>query len=98
MGVYFRRVLRILLRKANQRDVKAFLQYQIIKAANLFSTKALDEEFSDFYGRNLGGQKAQQTLEKRTLNLVNSWLGELAGGIYVSRFFSHDDKLVCIGW
>mmetsp|Transcript_56687 Transcript_56687/g.165877 ORF Transcript_56687/g.165877 Transcript_56687/m.165877 type:complete len:764 (+) Transcript_56687:57-2348(+) len=91
-GDYFRRVLRLLLRKGNRRDVRAYLQYQVIRSRREFCTKALDEEFFDFYSRRLGGQKEQKTPEKRTVNLINSWLGELMGKIYVSRYFSNDDK------
>jgi len=91
-GDYFRRVLRVVLRNANRRDVKAYLQYQIISYTKDFCTKALNQEFFDFYARKLGGQKQQKTPEKRTIALINSWMGELLGKIYVARFFSEEDK------
>merc|ERR1712190_480330 len=40
----------------------------------------------------MGGQKQQKCTEKRTVNVVNAWVGELMGKIYVSRFFSEEDK------
>jgi len=91
-GDYFRRALPLLLRKDNQQDVRAYLQYQIIKSSKDFCTKALNEEFFDFYSRKLGGQQEQKTNEKRTINLINTWAGELMGKVYVSRFFSEEDK------
>ncbi|CAE8609053.1 unnamed protein product [Polarella glacialis] len=96
-GDYFRRILQLLLRDQNRRDVKAYLQYQIIRSAKDFCSKALNEEFFDFYSRKLGGQKEQKTAEKRTISLVNSWLGELLGKIYVSRHFLEEDKLTVHG-
>lgn len=91
-GDYFRRVFRVLLAKGNRRDVKAYLQYKAIKFAKEFCTKPMNEEFFDFYSRKLGGQKEQKTFEKRTTSVINTWLGELMGKIYVSRFFSEEDK------
>jgi len=91
-GDYFRRVLCLLLQKSNCKDVKAYFQYKIIKSSKDLSTKALNEEFFDFFARKLGGQKEQKTGEKRSVGLVNSWVGELMGKVYVSRFFSEEDK------
>ena len=42
-------------------------------------TKALDELFFDFYSRKLSGQNQQKTSEKRSVGVINSWLGELLG-------------------
>jgi len=91
-GDYFRRVLRLLLRTANRKDIMAYLQYQVIKSGKEFCTKALNEEFFDFYARKLAGQQEQKTPEKRTIALISAWMGELLGKIYVTRFFSAEDK------
>merc|ERR1719183_1226120 len=82
----------MLLRKSNRRDVKAYFQYKIIKFGNQFCTKALNEEFFDFFSRKLGGQKEQKTNEKRSIALINSWVGELMGKVYVTKYFSEEDK------
>lgn len=91
-GDYFRRLMPILLGDAHKKDVEAYMQYQIVKALASMCTKALDEEFFDFYGRKLGGQKEQKSFEKRTVQRVNRWLGELMGKVYVSRYFPEEDK------
>lgn len=96
-GDYFRRVVALLYRKENRRDVRAYLQYKILRSGASMCTKALDEEFFDFYSRKLGGQKEQKTHEKRTVGLINKWVGELMGKIYVSRHFSEDDKTTVRG-
>lgn len=96
-GDYFRRLFPILLRESNQKDVKAYMQYQIIKSMQSFCTKALDDECFDFYGRKLGGQKEQKSVDKRTIQRVNLWLGELMGKVYAAKYFPDDDKKVVHG-
>lgn len=91
-GDYFRRVFVLLMDKDNEEDVKAFMRYKIITFANALCTKALDVEFFDFYSRKLSGQQQQKSPEKRTVNLLNDWAGELVGKIYVARYFSEQDK------
>ncbi|KAJ3283994.1 hypothetical protein HDU79_008608 [Rhizoclosmatium sp. JEL0117] len=91
-GDYFRRVFTILFAEENREDLKAYLQYQLIIGASKFATRALDEEVFDFQNRKLGGQKEQQSYEKRSVELVNSWAGFLLGQVYVGRFFSLNDK------
>lgn len=91
-GDYFRRVFELLLAPHNRADITAYLQYHVIKSAASFCTKPLDLEFFDFYSRKLNGVQEQKTPEKRSVGIVNSWLGELLGKIYVQRFFSENDK------
>lgn len=91
-GDYFRRVFTLLLGPHNILDVKAYFQYQIIKSASPFCTKALDLEFFDFYSRKLNGVQEQKTPEKRSVGVINAWLGELLGKIYVEKYFSEADK------
>lgn len=96
-GDYFRRVFKLLFNPENRGDVAAFLQYKVILFAHTLCTKDLDQEFFDFYDRKLRGQKEQKPPEKRSINVVNSWVGELLGKVYVERHFSEDDKLTVKG-
>ncbi|KAJ3073253.1 hypothetical protein HDU98_001935 [Podochytrium sp. JEL0797] len=57
-----------------------------------FCTKDLDDEFFDLYSRKLAGQKEQQSDEKRSVALVDGWVGFLLGKVYVSRYFTDSDK------
>jgi len=91
-GDYFRRVFELITRKANRRDFIAYLQYKIIKTGSGFCTKALNEEFFDLYSRKFSGQKEQKTNEKRSVALINEWVGELLGKIYVAKHFPPEDK------
>lgn len=98
-GDYFRRVFHLLLAsdEGKRGDVLAYMQYKIISSASDFCTKELDEAFFDFYNRKLKGQKEQKSAEKRSVGWVNGWFDELLGKIYVSRFFSEDDKAAVKG-
>lgn len=92
-GDYFRRVFRdILFDSSNESKLTAYFQYKLILASNPYCTKQLNEEFFDFYSRKLSGQKEQKSNEKRSIQRVNSWTGELLGKIYVDRYFSLESK------
>ena len=91
-GDYFRRVFKILFADHNRSDMKAYLQYKLIRASSSYCTKALNEEVFDFYSRKLSGKKAQQSDEKRTVNLVNAWLGMALGKLYVAKHFPEGHK------
>ncbi|KAJ3130417.1 hypothetical protein HK100_008067 [Physocladia obscura] len=91
-GDYFRRIFAILFADENKADLRAYLQYQAIRAVSGYATKELDEEFFDLYSRKLSGQKEQKSNEKRSVGLIDSWVGFLLGKVYVSRYFSDSDK------
>ncbi|KAI8608888.1 hypothetical protein BC830DRAFT_1209119 [Chytriomyces sp. MP71] len=91
-GDYFRRVFALLFDDANRDDLKAYLQYKVILSAASYTTRELDEEVFDLYARKFRGQAEQQNDEKRTVTLVNDWVAFLLGKVYVSRFFSVEDK------
>lgn len=95
-GDYFRRVFKLIFREANHDDIRAYMQYKAIRSASGYCTKELDEEFFDFASRKLRGQKAQKTSEKRTVNLVNSWVDMLMGKVFVEHFFSEKDKEIIL--
>ena len=71
---------------------KAYLQYKIIKTFYKFCTKELDDEFFNFYATKLHGQLQQKTIEKRSINIVNQYAGEMMSKLYVKQYFSQADK------
>jgi len=91
-GDYFRRVFRLLFNPENESRLIAYLQYKIINFSQAYCTKALNEEIFDFYSRTLSGQKEQKSSQKRSIQRINSWVGELLGIIYVDKFFSIESK------
>ncbi len=91
-GDYLRRLAELLARDYNRADLLAFLQYRAVRAASSLLSRRLDDEFFDLFGRKLGGRAKQQSAEKRALELVNEWTGELLGEAYVARHLSDADK------
>jgi len=91
-GDYFRRIFKLMFRESNQADLRAYMQYKVIRSGSDYCTKALNEEVFDFFGRKLRGQKEQKTPEKRSVNLVNAWVDMLMGKVYVKHFFTEEAK------
>ena len=91
-GDYFVRMFKLLFDENNRYQCYSWLEYNIIKSMSDYCTKELNEEFFDFYGRKLNDQQEQKTHEKRTVGVVNSWIGELLGKIYVGKHLSENSK------
>lgn len=91
-GDGIRRMLRLILNPDNFGRYYSYLQYRVISANKAYTTEELDEEFFDFYSRKLSGTEEQQSREKRTINLINAFCGELMGQVYVQRYFPPTHK------
>lgn len=91
-GDGFRRVLAMILNPENLPKYRAFLQYKIITACKKFCTRDLDEEYFDFYSRKLSGQAEQKPRDKRAIQLVELYGGEMLGKIFVARYFPEEYK------
>lgn len=91
-GDYFRKLFPILLNHDNFNFIRAYYQYKIIRYVSCYCKKELDEEFFDFYSKKLGGQQQQKSYEKRSINTINMWTGELLGKLYVDKYFSNESK------
>lgn len=86
-----RRVMNMLL-TCDLRKYKSYLQYKIIKSVYGFCDKYLDDEFFDFYSRKLRGQIKQLPNEKRSINTVNGYAGEMLGKLFVAKYFPEEHK------
>ena len=84
-GDALRRCLSTILNKNNVNKYKSFLIYKIIRRVSSICSKELDEEFFNFYQKELGGQNKQKENDKRSIGLVNSVAGEMLGKVYVSK-------------
>jgi predicted metalloendopeptidase len=91
-GDAIRRLLKILFDKSNYAKYRSFMQYKTICAFKGFCTKEIDDEYFDFYSRKLSGQAEQKSEEKRSIQLVNAYAGELMGKIYVAKYFPESSK------
>jgi predicted metalloendopeptidase len=66
---------------------KAWLAARHITNAAPFLNKAFADARFDFFGRLLVGQEAPRTRWRRGVSLVNTYLGEVIGRLYVERHF-----------
>ena len=66
---------------------KAWLAARYITAASPYVSRALSDERFEMFGRVLTGQEAPRARWKRGVSLVNSFLGDAAGRMYVERHF-----------
>jgi len=92
-GDGIRRCMKLILDSDNYEKYKSYMQYQIISNFQGFCTKALNEEFFDFYSRKLGGQEKQKPDEKRSISVVNAYAGEMMGKLFVERYFPEKSKV-----
>lgn len=90
-GDAIRRVFVMVLNNVDK--YKSYLQYKIIHSLHKFYSVTLDDEFFDFYNRQLAGQKEHQNNDKRSLKVIEGYAGELLGKIYVAKYFPEENKV-----
>jgi len=84
--------LGVILQETSLDTVKSYLKWKIVKAyAVHLSSKFVEENF-DFYSRTLAGTKENKPRWKRAMAMVESYLGEALGQLYVAEHFSGDAK------
>ena len=91
-GDAIRRCLSLIFTSSNQNKYRCFLTYKIIKGFYSFCSKELDEEFFNFYQRDIDGQLTQKPEAKRSIGTVNLLAGEMMGKLFVAKYFSEKDK------
>lgn len=91
-GDAIRRIVSLILDPLNYSKYRSFLQYKIICSSESYCTKELNDLFFDFYQRELGGQLVPKPDDKRTMSLINQWVGEMMGKIYVAKYFPESHK------
>ena len=68
-------------------DLKAYLEWRIIRSTSNELTDELEAETFAFYGTVLSGKKVQQPRWKRALTAVDGELGDIIGELYVAKYF-----------
>ena len=68
-------------------DIKAYLEWRIIRSTANELSDALEEETFAFYGTVLSGKKVQQPRWKRAVSTVDGALGDIIGELYVAKHF-----------
>lgn len=91
-GDYFRRLFNLIFDPNTYDKMISYHQYKIISGNQSFCSKRLNEEFFDFYSRKLNGQDEQKPDEKRSIQEVNDYTGEMLGKVYVAKYFPESSK------
>ena len=91
-GDAIRRYLNLVLDETNHYLHYSYMQYCAVSSCRSFCSKELDEEFFDFYQRKLGGQKNPKSADKRSVERVNAYSGEMLGQLFVKQYFSENSK------
>ena len=73
-------------------DIKAYLEWRIIRSTANELSDALEEETFAFYGTVLSGKKVQQPRWKRAVSTVDGALGDIIGELYVEKYFPAEAK------
>ena len=68
-------------------DLKAYLEWRIIRSTSNELTDEIEAETFAFYGTVLSGKKVQQPRWKRALTAVDGELGDIIGELYVAKYF-----------
>ena len=68
-------------------DIKAYLEWRIIRSTANELSDAIEEETFAFYGTVLSGKKVQQPRWKRAVSTVDGALGDIIGELYVAKYF-----------
>jgi putative endopeptidase len=71
---------------------KAWLLSRLLTACAPYLTSALSDARFEFFGRVLSGQELPRTHWKRGVSLVNGFLGDAVGRLYVERHFPASSK------
>lgn len=87
---YFKRLFPLLY--DNYDKILSYVQYKIIMKYHSTASKELDDEFFNFYSKKINGQKKQKSNVKKSITLINNYIGEMMGKLYVKYHFSEVGK------
>lgn len=80
-----------LMKNASLDDWKVYLQWNLLRAAAPYLSKAfVDADFA--YNQTLTGQKVQTPRWQKASNLTDGSIGELLGQLYVEQYFKPEAK------
>ena len=80
------------LKEVPLNDLKAYLRWRVLSAAEPWLGRAFVDENFDFYGRKLTGAKELKARWKRCVELVDNSLGEDLGRGYVEKAYPPETK------
>lgn len=72
---------------------KDYLFVQYVSANAQFMPQKYDDLRFEFFGKALSGQQEQRSRDKRALGMVDTWLNQAVGKVYIENFFPEDSKV-----
>ena len=76
-----------IIKETPLNDLKAYLEWRIMRSTANELSDAIEEETFAFYGTVLSGKKVQQPRWKRAVSTVDGALGDIIGELYVAKHF-----------
>ena len=73
-------------------DWQSYLRFRLVDQASPYLSDPFVDEYFDFYGKTLQGQKEQKPRWKRVLGAVEDSAGEAMGQLYVDVAFPASSK------
>lgn len=84
--------LQTILAENKIEDWKAYMRWTLLNRSASRLSSAIETANWEFFGKELGGAKAQRPLEERALQVVNGSIGEALGKLYVEKKFPPEAK------
>ncbi|MBQ4278229.1 MAG: M13 family metallopeptidase [Bacteroidaceae bacterium] len=81
-----------ILNETSEQALKDWMQWRLLSSAASTLGDAVYAESFDFNGRVMSGRQEIQPRWKRSVNTVNSILGEAVGELYVKKYFPAENK------
>lgn len=81
-----------ILQKADFNTVKNYLATRAISEAAPYLSKAFVDANFDFYSKTMSGIKEQRPRWKRISSVVETYLGQPVGQMYVKKYFPEESK------
>lgn len=75
------------IKDTNLEIIKAYLAFMLVHHAAPFVHSAIEEEFFNLYGKTIEGIKVMRPRNERIVKIINSYLGEALGALFVSKYF-----------
>lgn len=81
-----------ILNETSEQQLKDWMQWRLLSSAAGSLGDEIYAESFDFNGRVMSGRQEIQPRWKRSVNTVNSILGEAVGELYVNKYFPAENK------
>jgi putative endopeptidase len=88
----FMKKLSSMMKSVSMEDWKAYYRWKIIDASCVYLSDALSLQNHEFFGKTLSGAKEMKPRWKSSLEMVDAYMGEALGQVYVEKYFSAESK------